>query len=90
MAAAYGVSLGGALFALEVMRGMLALRYVLPALLASVVATALAWIVHDRVTEELRCRVNDMGRTLGPPWRQDEKSAALVGWLALLSTQLPA
>lgn len=45
MAAAYGVPLGGALFALEVMRGMLALRYVLPAVFASVVATAVAWIV---------------------------------------------
>ena len=45
MAAAYGVPLGGALFALEVMRGMLALRYVLPALFTSVVATAVAWIV---------------------------------------------
>ena len=33
MAAAYGVPFGGALFALEVMRGMLALRYVLPAVL---------------------------------------------------------
>jgi CIC family chloride channel protein len=45
MAAAYGVPLGGALFALEVMRGVLALRYVLPALLTSVTATAVAWIV---------------------------------------------
>jgi H+/Cl- antiporter ClcA len=45
MAAAYGVPLGGALFALEVMRGMLALRYVLPALIASVVATGVAWTV---------------------------------------------
>ncbi len=44
MAAAYGVPLGGALFALEVMRGALALRYVLPALFASVVATAVSWI----------------------------------------------
>jgi len=44
MAAAYGVPLGGALFALEVMRGMLALRYVLPALFTSVVATAVSWI----------------------------------------------
>src|SRR5579863_4478896 len=44
MAAAYGVPLGGALFSLEVMRGMLALRYVLPALFASVVATAVAWL----------------------------------------------
>jgi H+/Cl- antiporter ClcA len=45
MAAAYGVPLGGALFALEVMRGVLALRYVLPALLSSATATAVAWIV---------------------------------------------
>jgi CIC family chloride channel protein len=45
MAAAYGVPLGGALFALEVLRGMLALRLVLPALLTSVIATAVAWLV---------------------------------------------
>jgi H+/Cl- antiporter ClcA len=45
MAAAYGVPLGGALFALEVMRGVLALRYVLPALFTSVVATAVSWLV---------------------------------------------
>jgi chloride channel protein, CIC family len=44
MAAAYGVPLGGALFSLEVMRGMLALRYVLPALFSSVVAAAVSWI----------------------------------------------
>lgn len=44
MSAAYGVPLGGALFSLEVMRGMLALRYVLPALCASIVATAVSWI----------------------------------------------
>jgi CIC family chloride channel protein len=45
MAAAYGVPLGGSLFALEVLRGMLALRLVLPALLTSVIATATAWLV---------------------------------------------
>ena len=45
MAAAYGVPLGGALFALEVLRGMLALRLVLPALLASVIAAVTAWLV---------------------------------------------
>lgn len=45
MSAAYGVPLGGALFSLEVMRGILALRYVLPALVASVVATAVSWLV---------------------------------------------
>jgi len=45
MAAAYGVPLGGALFSLEVMRGMLALRFVLPALMTSLVATAVSWLV---------------------------------------------
>jgi CIC family chloride channel protein len=45
MGAAYGVPLGGALFSLEVLRGMLALRLVLPALLASLVATAISWLV---------------------------------------------
>ena len=44
MAAAYGVPLGGALFSLEVMRGMLALRFVLPALFASVIATTVSWV----------------------------------------------
>ncbi len=44
MGAAYGVPLGGALFALEVMRGRLALRYVLPALLTSVIATLVSWL----------------------------------------------
>jgi H+/Cl- antiporter ClcA len=44
MGAAYGVPLGGALFALEVMRGRLALRYVLPAIFASVIATAVSWL----------------------------------------------
>jgi chloride channel protein, CIC family len=44
MAAAYGVPLGGALFALEVLRGVLALRLVLPALIAAVIATAVSWI----------------------------------------------
>src|SRR3984893_4352571 len=44
MAAAYGVPLGGALFALEVMRGMLALRFVLPALVTSLVAVSVSWI----------------------------------------------
>jgi len=44
MGAAYGVPLGGALFALEVMRGRLALRFVLPAIITSVIATAVSWL----------------------------------------------
>src|SRR5271166_3381215 len=45
MAAVYSVPLGGALFALEVLRGALALRLVLPALAASMIATETATFV---------------------------------------------
>src|ERR1022692_1912400 len=44
MGAAYGVPLGGAMFSLEVMCGVLALRDVLPALFSSVIATAVSWV----------------------------------------------
>ena len=44
MAAVYNVPLGGALFSVEVLLGTLALPLVLPALLTSLVATAISWI----------------------------------------------
>jgi hypothetical protein len=31
----------------------------------------------------LQRRLAEMGRSIGPPWRQDEKHATLVAWLAL-------
>jgi H+/Cl- antiporter ClcA len=53
MAGAYGVPLGGVLFALEVMRGALALRMVLPALVCSLIATAISWLgLPDSVTRD--------------------------------------
>jgi hypothetical protein len=36
--------------------------------------------------DELQSCLTDMGSTLGPPWRQDQKYAALIGWLALAAT----
>jgi CIC family chloride channel protein len=45
MAAVYNVPLGGALFAIEVLLGTLALPLVLPALVTSLIATAIAWTV---------------------------------------------
>jgi hypothetical protein len=46
--------------------------------------------LHDRATAalgvpaaDLRQRVTELGRACGPPWAQDQKSAALVAWLAL-------
>jgi H+/Cl- antiporter ClcA len=43
-AAVYNVPLGGALFALEVLLGTVALPLVLPALATSVIATSVAWV----------------------------------------------
>jgi chloride channel protein, CIC family len=48
MAAVYSVPLGGALFALEVLRGALALRLVMPALAASLIAvTAASFVIPN-------------------------------------------
>ncbi len=33
----------------------------------------------------VRQRVGELGRELGPPWTADQKNAALVAWLALLT-----
>jgi hypothetical protein len=33
--------------------------------------------------EHLRLRAVELGKALGPPWRQDEKLCAIAGWLAL-------
>ena len=35
--------------------------------------------------DELRRRVAALGKTVGPPWTQDQKLAAIVAWLALAS-----
>jgi hypothetical protein len=32
---------------------------------------------------DLQQRIGELGRLLGPPWRQDEKLASLAAWLAL-------
>ena len=46
--------------------------------------------LFDRATAELRVpaarlksKLTNLGRELGPPWTQDQKNAALVGWLLL-------
>lgn len=46
--------------------------------------------LHEQATHELRVPADDlrkylseMGRSVGPPWRQDHKDAALVAWLVL-------
>jgi hypothetical protein len=32
---------------------------------------------------DVQQRINELGRSLGPPWRQDQKLASLVAWTAL-------
>lgn len=34
-------------------------------------------------SEQLQRKLSELGRLLGPPWRQDEKLATLAAWLAL-------
>ena len=38
--------------------------------------------------EELAERLAKWGRQLGPPWRQDEKYASLIAWLALAAAEV--
>ncbi len=65
MAAAYGVPLGGALFALEVLRGELALRFVLPALVTSLIATGVSWaFLPDAPTYDIPAYPGSVAATL--------------------------
>jgi hypothetical protein len=36
-----------------------------------------------KTVPELQRRVSELGRAVGPPWRQDEKFAALAAWVVL-------
>ena len=38
----------------------------------------------DRQRDQLLRRLADLGSSVGPPWAQDEKFAALVAWLSLM------
>lgn len=65
MAAAYGVPLGGALFALEVLRGALSLRMVLPALMTTLIATAVSWVaLPDAPTYLIPAYLNSTSATV--------------------------
>src|SRR5262249_46704682 len=37
----------------------------------------------------LERRIAELGRSIGPPWTQDQKYAALVAWLALTNRPRP-
>jgi len=36
--------------------------------------------------DKLKQHISEMGRTVGPPWTQDQKRAAVVAWLVLASS----
>jgi hypothetical protein len=38
-------------------------------------------------SENLQKLISELGRSLGPPWTQDEKLASLAGWIALAERQ---
>jgi hypothetical protein len=40
--------------------------------------------------DDIQSRLSEMGRRIGPPWRQDEKMAALIAWLALATASKSA
>ena len=42
-----------------------------------------------KAAAEIQKRINAMGRSLGPPWTQDEKSAALAAAIVLVKKQQP-
>jgi hypothetical protein len=37
----------------------------------------------DRSADQLSSYLSEQGRSLGPPWREDQKYATLAAWLAL-------
>jgi hypothetical protein len=50
---------------------------------ASELLETAAHALHQHPDQLARC-LADLGRSLGPPWTEDEKFAALVAWLSLL------
>lgn len=40
-------------------------------------------VVERSLAKDLKRQAADLGKSIGPPWRQDEKLAATVAWLAL-------
>lgn len=85
MAAAYGVPLGGALFALEVLRGALALRTVVPALFTSTIATAASWIaLPDARTYPIPAYMGSLSVMVWAVLAGPIAGVAAVGWIRLV------
>jgi chloride channel protein, CIC family len=86
LAAAYGVPVGGALFALEVMRGVLALRMVLPALLTSLIAALVSWtMLPDAPTYQIPPYVTSASILCWALLAGPIAGAASVGYVRLIA-----
>jgi hypothetical protein len=44
-------------------------------------------MVFRRPSADLQRLIDGLGKSLGPPWRQDEKLASMVAWIALAESQ---
>lgn len=42
-----------------------------------------AAVALNIAADQLQLRAAELGKSIGPPWRQDEKLCAIAGWLAL-------
>jgi H+/Cl- antiporter ClcA len=86
LAAAYGVPVGGALFAIEVMRGVLALRMVLPALLTSLIAALVSWTaLPDMPTYHIPQYVNSVSITCWALVAGPIAGVASVGYVRMIA-----
>jgi hypothetical protein len=44
-------------------------------------------VLFGLASADLQERIGALGRTVGPPWRQDEKLASLAAWIALIESK---
>ena len=44
-------------------------------------------LLFRTTSAELQQRIGELGKSIGPPWRQDEKLASLAGWITLVEAK---
>jgi hypothetical protein len=44
-------------------------------------------VLFQRPIADLQRQIDELGRTVGPPWRQDEKLASMAAWIALIESR---
>jgi hypothetical protein len=79
----------GVLFREAVARGAAGCRLSVAAVPERDLYAEAAAALHERASH-IRRRVADLGRALGPPWREDEKLASTAAWLVLAAAKAAA